>query len=329
MELKKLIPIGKEGTYNSYELIEKNVLYYFLGDDNKILSLEENVRIQKYKELLEFMDKTDPKYDEYSSYIDDMSDAILITDIELETSYHGVSEYLVESLNERYYVGTSDEMKEACKESLKDFYENDVQSLDGLPRYILEGAFDDEEYMSEVREGIEYRFNDTPEEYLPDTSRELSRSQKAEILILEKKIKTIENNINILNTYVNNQKIIDKIKSFNDLIDEYNTQIESIKESPEGGFSMEKIEKAIDDEINGLKGYEFDHFIENYELSFDKSDRLKNSPYSFDTLTRYIDLDKIIENIIDTDGLNFISRYDGEVHEVLYKEEWYNIIRSD
>lgn len=95
-------------------------------------------------------------------------------------------------------------------------------------------------------------------------------------------------------------------------IEEFEKQIEEIKENPDGDFPDEAIEEAIRANVDNVS-YNTLSFIREWDLD----------------ITNFINQDDLIEGWIDSDGYEIMSSYDGRVDEQKVEGVYYFIIRVE
>lgn len=204
-----------------------------------------------------------------------------------------------------YVVGEWHEVYQAAKEqqeSLMDDY-----GIDDWNRNFVESHLD----LDEVREYFQEIFEDDVREnietYFDDDDRELSHSQEMEIL-------RIENEITDLNEIIYYSEDEDEIQEAKNDIEDLEVQIEEIKENPEGDPSDDTIERKIEE------------IVDDYMR--DPINSLKH--FGVDDLTRFVDIDALIEDGLDTDGLgNVLATYDGDEYDVKIGDTYYFVYRTE
>lgn len=204
-----------------------------------------------------------------------------------------------------YVVGDWDDVYQAAKEQQESIF--DELGIDGWNKNFVESHLDLDSVREYIQEIIEYDVRESIETYFDDEDRELSSYQDREIL-------RIENEIEKLREVIDTSENEDEISDAENEIEDLELEIEGIRESPEG----EPSEDAIDEKIEGLV----------YDFMRNPMDSLRE--FGVDDLTRFIDLDSLIENTLDSDGLgNTLATYDGDEYDTKINGTNYFVYRTD
>jgi hypothetical protein len=133
---------------------------------------------------------------------------------------------------------------------------------------------------------------------------------------MEQRISSIENIIKKLseqNQVNNDQTITSKINEFEEIISELEEKIEEIKDDPQGSWP----DALYDEKYLELKNNAED----DYEYYMDM--------FGLET-NNYIDKEKLIEGIIDSDGYGpTLNSYDGNAEEEYVEGELFYVMRID
>jgi hypothetical protein len=217
-------------------------------------------------------------------------------------------------------VGDESQIEIAAYDSVKDSLQDN--GYEYLPKYLVERHIDADTVANEARENYNYWVYDSPESYLDETDRELSKSQQKEIDEYQEKIdkytsfreKATERQENY-DPDSREWKALEKgIDKLTDLISDLEYDIENIKEEPDGEWDEGRMEEVIDQYVEEARrdplGYLKDLGVEKYD--------------------DYIDDDELIKDIIDSDGYyNTLNRYNGEGDTVVWDDEIYHIMNTD
>ena len=124
----------------------------------------------------------------------------------------------------------------------------------------------------------------------------------------------IENEITDLNEIIYNSEDEDEIQEAKNDIEDLEVQIEEIKENPEGDPSDDTIERKVEE------------IVDDYMR--DPINSLKE--FGVDDLTPFVDIDALIEDGLDTDGLgNVLATYDGDEYDVKIGDTYYFVYRTE
>ncbi len=133
---------------------------------------------------------------------------------------------------------------------------------------------------------------DSPEDHIDESRRQPSEKQKQFLEFYRKKLE-------ILNKKLTQVTDPDDKKNIEDDIIAAQSEIEEIQENPEGDFSEEDIESAIEAMVSDVK-YDPLGFLKDYDMEVEN----------------YIDREALIKGIIESDGRGGgLAGYDGEEHE--------------
>jgi len=239
--------------------------------------------------------------------------------VPIEGIFFQMYTFEVDPLGTTYASDTYEFTEDSAKDYVREIYEDEGQSfLDNLPDRIINDNLDNayvRRYITDMFEEIVW--ND-PEGYVDESERELSKKQTEEIQVLSFRINLLETEIqkmasmNVENP-IQEKRVDELLERYQGLIDDYQEQIQEIEDNPDGDYKEEAIEAAVQSQI------------ENYW----------DDPIGFledwagEITGNFLDIDGIIDDIVEEDGLSVLSRYDGEVHEVQQNDEVYYIIRID
>jgi hypothetical protein len=312
----------------SQEGYRANALLKFLEEQgHNVLDNEQTEQLVKIKNKINELEdlKSEPNSDKEgiddeinileSEYKSISEEGYSVYDMIPDGSYYENMTFVVEDLDERYAVGDEYEMYESSKESLLSLID-DYSDIRKVFSVNIENFLDEDNVKETVRNFYSDSFWDSPGDYIDESRRELSNSQEQLLLVLNDKVK---DSLNLVKKFenlllkTNNENVKITIDKLNTLISEYEEEIEDITKNPDGDFSNETIESELDNFMDGISGSEVDHFLDiGYEI-----DRY------------YVDIPKLIDHVIESDGYQILSGYDGNVDEVRVKSNHYYVIRVD
>ena len=216
--------------------------------------------------------------------------------------------------NNRYAVGTEDEMKTSSYEYVEQLV--DDIGYKGFNESFAMDYIDEEDVLSVAEEIFEEDVRSNPDSYISEDNRMISDDQEEKIKILEMKISSAETMIERFEGDMdgeNDDELQERIDEMNEKIEEMNDEITDIQDSPEGDYPEELIDDAIADRLRDVKNNVMS-FMEDFGLEWDN----------------YIDKGAFIEGVIDSDGYgNTLNTYDGSADEVKIQDEWYYVMRLD
>jgi hypothetical protein len=225
------------------------------------------------------------------------------------------SEYMMyifattDDLDTQWIVGTSDDAFQSAKDYLSDLIDSEglgtLFSADFISVYI-----DNDKYVSFIRSNFEDNVRDEPDNYLDDDMRELSEKQMMFVQYLELKIQKLEKKLESATDQ-------EEKESIQQMINDVQEKIDEIQEDPQGGFSEDRIEAAIDNLVD-----QYDRDPESYF-----NDWWGESDVKVLMRNDLIDMDELIEDVVNTDGAaHTLNTYDGSSNEVRFEGDTYEIM---
>jgi len=213
-----------------------------------------------------------------------------------------------------YTAGTDDEMMDSAKVYLEQLI--DDIGVEGFNKDFVSNYLDVDMIVDDITDYLYNDLHDSPESYFNDDERMLSPQQNENIEIKEQRISSIDNIIKKLSeqNQVNNDPVIDsKIKEFEQMIMDLRYEIQEINDDPQGSWP----DKLYDEKYLELKNNAED----DYEFYMDM--------FGLET-NNYIDKEKLIEGIIDSDGYGpTLNSYDGDAEEEYVEGELFYVMRID
>jgi len=214
-----------------------------------------------------------------------------------------------DDLDTQWIVGTSDDAFQSAKDYLSDLIDSEglgtLFSADFISVYI-----DNDKYVSFIRSNFEDNVRDEPDDYLDDDMRELSEKQMMFVQYLELKIQKLEKKLESATDQ-------EEKESIQKMINDVQEKIDEIQEDPQGEFSEDRIEAAID---NLVDQYDRDpeSYFNDWWGEFDVKVLMRND---------LIDMDELIEDVVNTDGAaHTLNTYDGSSNEVRFEGDTYEIM---
>jgi hypothetical protein len=214
-----------------------------------------------------------------------------------------------DDLDTQWIVGTSDDAFQSAKDYLSDLIDSEglgtLFSADFISVYI-----DNDKYVSFIRSNFEDNVRDEPDNYLDDDMRELSEKQMMFVQYLELKIQKLEKKLESATDQ-------EEKESIQKMINDVQEKIDEIQEDPQGEFSEDRIEAAID---NLVDQYDRDpeSYFNDWWGEFDVKVLMRND---------LIDMDELIEDVVNTDGAaHTLNTYDGSSNEVRFEGDTYEIM---
>jgi hypothetical protein len=203
-----------------------------------------------------------------------------------------------------WLVYADSEIGDAAYEKL----ESDIEQMgyEAFYSHVWEQHLNDDEVRRWLYNDFEDAIRDDPEGW--NISKELSTQQEKYVEIYEKKISDLKNK---LNTQSLSEEQISQIE---DEIYDSEQLIEDIKENPEGDYSEDDIEEAIESQVD--------------EYADDFTSFIENRGYDKDFILDFVDMDGLINYVISSDGYgNILNGYDGNDDEYKIGDTWYHVMR--
>jgi hypothetical protein len=232
--------------------------------------------------------------------------------------YYDASEFEVigapELEDRRYVVGDESEMETSSYEYLEQLLD-DIGFEAFRPEFVKQ-YIDEDAVISYAEDLYNQDVYDSPDSYLDDSERMLSRQQEEMITILENKIEKYRELVSKLEGELdgeNDEDIEERIDELNENISEMESEIEDIKDDPEGDFPDELLEDIIERRLEDVK-YDIEGFMNDWGLE----------------INNYIDRDAFIKAVVDEDGYGTtLNGYDGSADEINVEGETFYVMRID
>lgn len=229
----------------------------------------------------------------------------------------GLTWFEIEKIEKAYVVGDDYDMDKAALEYLEQLY--DDIGLDSLPDWLLESSIDTDSVVETFRIMYEDDVYENPDQYLEDSDRELSQEQKYEVEKIDFLSKDLDKKIKAFKLAGQNEtdseklSLIEKtIRKFETKLAQLDSQRDEIVEDPQGEFGEDVIEREIEARLEYVKENPVQQ-LKDYGME----------------LEGYVDEQKAYQTILDHDGYEVMSSYDGEVNEEIVNGDLFYIIRIE
>jgi hypothetical protein len=312
--------------------LKAHALFNWLVDNNEIepLTNEDIVEIQRIKdEIVILQTEYDNSEDVRTDLLDEISDLedsldeyeskIDVYNIIPTGKHYDMTAFEVINADlggRGYAVGDASEMDESAIEYVEGLI--DDIGYAGFSSSFARGYIDEDAVVSYAEDVYYEDVQNNPDVYFDDSERELSNKQEEKIEILKMRITQTQELIsNLENTKdgenEENDEIVDeKIEELEDLIVEYDDEIQEIEDNPEGDFPQDMIDEKVEELVKDVK-YDPESFMSEFGLDWED----------------YIDKDEFIQGVIDTDGYGIVNSYDGNVDEVYVNDTLFYVMRID
>lgn len=315
----------------SEEGLKANALFKYLVEEGDIVPLTDDDKKEK-QELLNRLESLESQLDQDNAnetlirqQIGQVEDELKLYDsyrdvydlIPENYSHYSMDNFSVNGESTEYAVGNEREMQYSAEEHVENTL--DHSGYKGFNESFVEGFIDEDEVVDYFRDIYNDMVYDDPEEWLPEEKKQLSREQEGLITFKGDKISELENEVKTLSGFLDSAKnekqktqLTEKLKELEELISELRDEIQEIQENPDGEFLDEDIDEYIS------------YMVE--EVRNDPLGTLKDHEYDLD---RFIDRDRFIQGVIEYDGYEMLSPYDGVVGESSANGVWFYIVRVD
>jgi DNA-binding transcriptional MerR regulator len=306
-------------------------LLYYLEYENEIEvltpeDLENKKKIsEKIEELNQTYNKTDDKDEQddllneisdLEDELDEFDDKVDVYDLIPNGDYYDMTQFEIPKVTSKTYaVGTENEVQSSAEEYVSQLI--DDIGYGGFRSGFMENYIDEDKVIEEFRNIFEEDISNNPESYFEDDDRELSPQQEERIEIFNEKISKVKEFISLLEKSLTGDDDVDesvqeKIDELQEEIEEMEQEIYEIENSPEGDFPEHLFDRAIEIKMNDIKRNPID-YMNDYGMEYEN----------------YIDRDKFIEGVIDEDGYEMLSSYDGQMDEREVLGQYFWICRID
>jgi hypothetical protein len=312
--------------------LKAHALFDWLVDNNEIepLTNEDIVEIQRIKdEIIILQTEYDNSEDVRTDLLDEISDLedtldeydskIDVYNIIPTGKYYDMTAFEVinAGLGGRgYAVGDESEMDESAREYVEGLI--DDIGYAGFSASFARSYIDEDAVVNYAEDVYYEDVQNNPDVYFDDSERELSNKQEEKIEILKMRISQTQELISNLEdtkdgeNEENDEIVNEKIEELEDLIVEYDDEIQEIEDSPEGDFPQDMIDEKVEELVKDVK-YDPESFMSEFGLEWEE----------------YIDKDEFIQGVIDTDGYGIVNGYDGNYDEIRVNDTLFYVMRID
>jgi len=224
-----------------------------------------------------------------------------------------LKEFTTTEFQGRWKVGDSDDTEREAVRYVKDML--DDVGYDGYNESFVMEHFDDDSFKAYLKDFFEEDVYNSPESYLDDSDKELSRSQEARIVELKQMVSNLESERDSLDD--EDEDYSDEYDRMGDEIDEANNEIEEIENDPDGEYDEYKLDSIVADKISEHR-YDAKEFYDNFLGGDDFRE--------WATSNDFINEDDFAQAVVDADGYGTVlNNYDGSEESVSFEGETYYI----
>jgi hypothetical protein len=269
----------------------------------------ENLRNEMENDPEVIEDPNGDKAQEYGEDLgnleEDMENAESVYDIIPLYDYYGMYEF--EYGGAEYAVGDDEAADEAATERTRSLI--DDIGYEGFSPSFMEWHVDGDQVADYAEDWFWDDMSDSPEDYLDDDDRELSKEAENNIDLLDEMIGEFQSDLEETDNQMDEEELLSKIEE----------------------LEIEKQDISDDDDNYEYTEEAKDNYVER------RKDEVKDDPVGFlrdfgmeESIKDFIDEDDFIEAVIEADGRGHtLSSYDGNENEISFDDEWYYIYRTN
>lgn len=244
--------------------------------------------------------------------LDELRGKIDVYNLIPERDYYDLTQFEVIDNNDlsglEFVVGDEYEMDSSAYEYIKQLL--DDVGYEGFNKSFVMGHIDEDEVVEYAREFYERDLYDDPSNYIDESKRNLSQEQEENIDILKTKILQINGLIGRLRNDDESEGVEDRISELEDEITDLEYEITEIESEPEGDFSEEDIEDALEGILSDVKRDPI-YFMNEFGLDYKD----------------FVNEREFIEAVVSADGYGqTLNHYDGSYDEVDILNKTYYIM---
>ena len=250
-------------------------------------------------------DKAQEYGEDLSNLEEDMENAESVYDIIPLYDYYGMYEF--EYGGAEYAVGDDEAADEAATERTRSLI--DDIGYEGFSPSFMEWHVDGDRVADYAEDWFWDDMSDSPEDYLDDDDRELSKEAENNIDLLDEMIGEFQSDLEETDNQMDEEELLSKIEE----------------------LEIEKQDISDDDDNYEYTEEAKDNYVER------RKNEVKDDPVGFlrdfgmeESIKDFIDEDDFIEAVIEADGRGHtLSSYDGNENEISFDDEWYYIYRTN
>ena len=250
-------------------------------------------------------DKAQEYGEDLSNLEEDMENAESVYDIIPLYDYYGMYEF--EYGGAEYAVGDDEAADEAATERTRSLI--DDIGYEGFNPTFFEYYVDGDQVADYAEDWFWDDMSDSPEDYLDDDDRELSKEAENNIDLLDEMIGEFQSDLEETDNQMDEEELLSKIEE----------------------LEIEKQDISDDDDNYEYTEEAKDNYVER------RKNEVKDDPVGFlrdfgmeESIKDFIDEDDFIEAVIEADGRGHtLSSYDGNENEISFDDEWYYIYRTN
>jgi hypothetical protein len=223
-----------------------------------------------------------------------------------------LKEFTTTDFQGRWKVGDSDDTEREAIRYVKDLIGD--MGYEGFNESFVTEHFDEDSYKVYLREFFESDVHESPESYLDDSDRELSRGQVARITELNEIIQGLEFERDSLDG--EDEEYESEYERLNDEITILQEEIQEIEDDPDGDYDSDKLDDVVESKVSDYK-YDAKDFHSTFFGDDFKQWIVDNG---------FINEDDFAQAVVDSDGYGAtLNNYDGSEDSISFEGETYYI----
>ena len=223
-----------------------------------------------------------------------------------------LKEFTTTDFQGRWKVGDSDDTEREAIRYVKDLIGD--MGYEGFNESFVTEHFDEDSYKFYLKEFFEEDVYNSPESYLDDSDRELSRGQVARITELKEIIQGLEFERDSLDG--EDEEYESEYERLNDEITILQEEIQEIEDDPDGDYDSDKLDDVVKSRVSDYK-YDAKDFHSTFFGDDFKQWVVDNG---------FINEDDFAQAVVDSDGYGAtLNNYDGSEDSISFEGETYYI----
>jgi hypothetical protein len=223
-----------------------------------------------------------------------------------------LKEFTTTDFQGRWKVGDSDDTEREAIRYVKDLIGD--MGYEGFNESFVTEHFDEDSYKVYLREFFESDVHESPESYLDDSDRELSRGQVARIAELKEIIQGLEFEKDSLDD--EDEEYESEYERLDDEITILQEEIQEIEDDPDGDYDSDKLDDVVESKVSDYK-YDAKDFHSTFFGDDFKQWIVDNG---------FINEDEFAQAVVDSDGYGAtLNNYDGSEDSISFEGETYYI----
>jgi hypothetical protein len=223
-----------------------------------------------------------------------------------------LKEFTTTDFQGRWKVGDSGDTEREAIRYVKDLIGD--MGYEGFNESFVIEHFDEDSYKFYLKEFFEEDVYNSPESYLDDSDRELSRGQVARITELKEIIQGLEFERDSLDG--EDEEYESEYERLNDEITILQEEIQEIEDDPDGDYDSDKLDDVVESRVSDYK-----HDAKDFHSTFFGDDF---EQWIIDN--NFIDENEFAQAVVDSDGYGTtLNNYDGSEESISFEGETYYI----